>query len=69
MYWIFTDLRRRAQDKLNAKDIALTKDASDVEYKTLVERLSFMSKTNVKTFCAELAANLKAKAGPRKAAI
>src|SRR5947209_1895690 len=27
-----------AQDKLNAKDLALTKDASDVEYKELVER-------------------------------
>jgi len=49
-----------AQDQLNVKDLALTKDASDIEYKQLVEQLSFKSKTNVKSFCAELAANLKA---------
>ena len=49
-----------AQDKLNVKDLALTKDASDFEYKQLVEQLTFKSKTNVKSFCAELAANLKA---------
>jgi len=49
-----------AQDKLKVKDLALTKDASDFEYKQLVEQLTFKSKTNVKSFCAELAANLKA---------
>ncbi len=49
-----------AQDKLNVKDLALTKDASDVEYKELVEHVLFKSKTNVKSVCAELAANLKA---------
>jgi hypothetical protein len=48
-----------AQDKLNAKDLALTKDASDVEYKELVEHILFKSKANVKSVCAELAANLK----------
>jgi hypothetical protein len=45
---------------LNAKDLALTKDASDVEYKALVEQLGFKSKANVKSACAELSANLKA---------
>ena len=49
-----------AQDKLNVKDLSLTKDASDFDYKALVEQLSFKSKTNVKSVCAELAANLKA---------
>jgi hypothetical protein len=49
-----------AKDKLNARDLALTKDASDVEYKALVEHILFKSKTNVKGVCAELAANLKA---------
>jgi hypothetical protein len=49
-----------AKDQLNAKDLALTKDASDVEYKGLVEQLGFKSKTNVKNTCTELSANLKA---------
>ena len=49
-----------AKDQLNAKDLALTKDASDVEYKALVEQLGFKTKTNVKSACAELSANLKA---------
>src|SRR5262245_43456924 len=49
-----------AKDQLNAKDLALTKDATDVEYKALVEQLSFKSKANVKSACAELSANLKA---------
>ena len=49
-----------AKDQLNVKDLALTKDASDVDYKTLVEQFSFKSKTNVKSVCAELATNLKA---------
>ncbi|MGA7273879.1 MAG: hypothetical protein WBX14_03455 [Candidatus Udaeobacter sp.] len=46
-------------DKLNVKDLALTKDASDIEYKQVVEHLLFKSKGNVKSVCAELAANLK----------
>jgi hypothetical protein len=45
---------------LNVKDLALTKDATDVEYKALVEHVVFKSKSNVKKVCAELAANLKA---------
>jgi hypothetical protein len=45
---------------LNVKDLALTKDATDVEYKALVEHVAFKSKSNVKSVCAELAANLKA---------
>jgi hypothetical protein len=45
---------------LNVKDLALTKDATDVEYKALVEHVAFKSKSNVKKVCAELAANLKA---------
>jgi hypothetical protein len=49
-----------AKDQLNVKDLALTKDASDVEYQALVEHLVFKSKTNVKSVCAELAANLMA---------
>jgi hypothetical protein len=49
-----------AQDQLNIKDLALTKDASDVEYKEVVEHLLFKSKANVKSVCAELSANLKA---------
>jgi hypothetical protein len=48
-----------AQDKLNIKDLALTKDVSDVEYKTLVEHVVFKSKANVKSTCTELSANLK----------
>jgi hypothetical protein len=46
--------------ELNVKDLALTKDATDVEYKELVEHVVFKSKSNVKSVCAELAANLKA---------
>jgi len=49
-----------AKDQLKAKDLALTKDASDVEYKALVEQLGFKSKANVKSACTELSANLKA---------
>ena len=49
-----------AKDQLNVKDLALTKDASDVDYKALVEQLGFKSKANVKSACAELTANLKA---------
>jgi hypothetical protein len=46
--------------ELNATDLALTKDATEVEYKGLVEQLAFKSKSNVKSVCAELAAGLKA---------
>src|SRR5215211_5290479 len=47
------------KDQLNAKDLALTKDASDIDYKALVEQLGFKSKANVKSVCVELSANLK----------
>ena len=59
----FGDDDEAAQPKaagLNVKDLALTKDASDVDYKALVEQLGFKSKANVKSACAELSANLKA---------
>jgi hypothetical protein len=46
--------------ELNVKDLALTKDATDVEYKDVVEHVLFKSKSKVKSVCAELAANLKA---------
>jgi hypothetical protein len=49
-----------ATAELNARDLALTKDATDVEYKALVEQLVFKSKSNVKSVCADLAAGLKA---------
>lgn len=51
---------KRAADGFKVKDLALTKDASDVEYKELVEHVEFKSKANVKSVCSELSANLKA---------
>jgi hypothetical protein len=51
---------KSAEDQPKAKDLALTKDASDVEYMELVEQLRFKSKANVKSACAELTASLKA---------
>jgi len=48
-----------AEPGLKAKDLALTKDATDVEYKALVEQMSFKSKLPVKSACTELSANLK----------
>jgi len=45
---------------LNVKELALTKDATDVEYKKVVEHVVFKSKSDVKKVCTELAANLKA---------
>jgi hypothetical protein len=45
---------------LNVKDLALTKDASDIDYKSLVQQMSFKSKLPVKSACAELTKNLKA---------
>lgn len=49
-----------AQGQLNVKDLALTKDASDTEYKALVQHVVFTSKANVKTVSSELTANLAA---------
>lgn len=46
--------------EFKAKDLTLTKDASDVDYKALVEQIGFKSKSNVKSVCAELVASLKA---------
>ncbi len=43
-----------------AQELALTKDATDVEYKAMVGQLVFKSKTDVKKVCAELASGLKA---------
>jgi hypothetical protein len=47
-------------DGLKVKELALTKDATDIEYKEVVEHVLFKSKSNVKAVCAELAAALKA---------
>ncbi len=44
---------------LNARELALTEDASDIEYKALVEQMNFKSKLPVKSACADLTANLK----------
>jgi hypothetical protein len=41
-----------------AQELALTKDASDVEYKALVQQIAFQSKAEVKKTSAELSANL-----------
>jgi hypothetical protein len=49
-----------AKDQLKVKDLALTKDATDVDYKAGVEHVVFKSKGNTKAVCAELTANLKA---------
>ena len=49
-----------AKDQLNVKDLALTKDATDFEYKTGVEHLTFKSPSSTKAVCTELTANLKA---------
>jgi hypothetical protein len=45
---------------LNVKELALTKDATDVEYQNTVEHVLFKSKSDVKSVCTELAASLKA---------
>src|SRR5262249_15701557 len=50
---------KSAAGGLKAKDLALTKDASDVQYNPVVEQLQFKSKSPVKSVCAELATNLK----------
>jgi hypothetical protein len=49
-----------AADQLKVKDLAVTKDATDFEYKAVVEHVLFKSKSNTKAVCAELTANLKA---------
>ena len=49
-----------AADKLKVKDLALTKDAYDVEYKAVVEHVLFKNKSGVKATVTELTANLKA---------
>lgn len=49
-----------AKDQLKVKDLALTKDATDLEYKAAVEHIVFKSKSNPKAVCAELTASLKA---------
>ena len=49
-----------AGDQLKVKDLAITKDASEVEYNTAVEHVLFKSKANTKAVCAELTANLAA---------
>lgn len=49
-----------AKDQLKVKDLALTKDATDFEYKALVKHVLFKSNSNTKAVCAELTANLKA---------
>jgi len=48
-----------AGPKLKVKDLALTKDATNVEYQTVVEHVIFKSKSDVKKVCGELAAALK----------
>ena len=49
-----------AADKLNVKDLALPKDAAHIEYKAVVEQLSFTTQSGRKVVIAELTANLKA---------
>jgi hypothetical protein len=54
------DESKPAAGALKAEDLALTKDAAEVQYNSVVEQLQFKSKSGVKSVCAELAANLKA---------
>jgi hypothetical protein len=51
--------KKSAAPGLKVKDLALTKDATDIEYKSLVEQMSFKSKLPVKSACVELTANLQ----------
>lgn len=46
-------------DQLNVKDLALPKDATDFEYKALVQQMSFKSPSKVTSVCSELSKNLK----------
>ncbi len=49
-----------AADQLKVKELAMTKDATDIEYKAGIEHVLFKSKSNTKAVCTELTANLKA---------
>jgi hypothetical protein len=49
-----------AADQFNVKDLALTKDASQIEYKEIVAHVLFKSKLGPKAAVTELTANLKA---------
>jgi hypothetical protein len=49
-----------AKDQLKVKELAVTKDATDFDYKTGVEHVSFKSPSSTKAVCTELTANLKA---------
>lgn len=51
---------KAAKDQLKVKELALTKDATDVDYKAGAEHVVFKSKANPKAVCTELTANLKA---------
>jgi hypothetical protein len=51
---------KSAGSGLKARELALTKDASEVQYNSFVEQLQFKSGLSVQKACAELAANLKA---------
>jgi hypothetical protein len=51
---------KHAADKLNVKDLALTKDAADVEYQSMVEHVLFKSKFGVHAAVVNLTANLNA---------
>ena len=55
-----TSTPKPAADQPMVKDLTLTKDATDVEYKAVVEHVHFKSKSNTKAVCAELTVNLKA---------
>jgi hypothetical protein len=49
-----------AAEQLNVKDLAIPKDATDIEYKTLVEHVGFKSAADVKTLAASLDKSLAA---------
>jgi len=51
-----------------AQELALTKDATEVDYKELVQQISFKSKGDVKKVCAELAAGLAAQGWTKQGA-
>jgi hypothetical protein len=51
---------KSAAPALNARKLALTKDAAEVDYKAVVGQIEFKSKLPVKSACADLSANLKA---------
>ena len=53
---------KQPKAQLNVKDLALTKDASDFDYKALVEQLGFKSKANVKSVCTPPGAEVHSKA-------